>query len=155
MKRIALLNVGRLRTPHWQAAAAAYMLRLSRAFQVEQVEVKDGDAAMPPAERMALEGKRLLAALQPNWRPICLDEHGQAMSSTKFAAFLDSFIQNAQTPCFIIGGAYGLDRTVLEKAQHRISLGPMTFPHELAKVLLLEQLYRADSILCNRPYHHA
>ncbi len=155
MKRIALITVGRVRTPHWRAACAAYLLRLKHSFQVEELAVKDGDAALAPAERMALEGKRLLSVLKPNFFPVCLDEHGETMNSPEFAAFLDQLCQSPATPCFIIGGAYGLDASVLTASRRRISLGPMTFPHELAKVLLLEQLYRADSILRKRPYHHA
>lgn len=155
MKPLRILAVGRLRTAFWQQAAAHYLERLHRWRKITETYVKDGDAALPPAIRNAEEGDRLLAALGPSDIVICLDEHGKSHTSRDFAALLDRLSENAnRIPCFIVGGAYGLDRKVLERATLKIALGPMTYPHELARVLLLEQLYRAESILRNAPYHH-
>ena len=154
MLQIHLVAVGRLREPHWKDAAQAYLKRLQHSYDVTETIIRDGDASLSAEDRTAIEGTRILQALKSNTMPICLDEHGATMTSVQFARFLQQTFDAAQTPCFIIGGAYGLGLPVKERAVKLLSLGPMTFPHELARVLLLEQLYRADSILRGRPYHH-
>lgn len=158
MPQIHMIVVGRLREPHWKAAAEAYAKRLKHSYALSETVIKDGDASLSAADRTALEGDRLMqtmkAALTPASLPVCLDEHGEALTSVAFARLLQRCFDAGQTPCFIIGGAYGLSRPVKERAAKLLSLGPMTFPHELARVLLLEQLYRADSIMRGRPYHH-
>lgn len=154
MPRIHILAVGKLREPHWKAAAAFYAGKLRRGYDLVETSVKDGDASLSPAGRAEREGERLLAALAGNLMPVCLDEKGEMLSSAAFADYLRRTFDAAKSPCFIIGGAYGLSETVTSRASRLISLGPMTFPHELARVLLFEQLYRADAILHGRPYHH-
>jgi len=154
MPQIHIIAVGRLREPHWKGAAEAYFKRLHRSYDLTETIVKDGDASLAAPDRTSIEGTRILQALKNNTMPICLDEHGETMTSPQFASFLQQTIDVACTPCFIIGGAYGLDGSVKKRAVKLLSFGPMTFPHELARVLLLEQLYRADSILRGRPYHH-
>ena len=152
MKSLRLLAVGKLKTPFWQQAAAHYLERLRHTWRVTETLVRDGDAALPPARRNADEGARLLAALGPADIVVCMDERGKAYTSREFAALLDRLTENATAaPCFVIGG---LDDAVLKRATLRVCLGPMTFPHEMARVLLLEQLYRADCILRGSPYHH-
>lgn len=155
MPQIQITAVGRLREPHWKDAAEAYKKRLKHSYDLVETIIRDGDASLPPAERSALEGERILQSLKGNCMPICLDERGETMSSVQFAGFMRQCIDTARTPCFIIGGAYGLSPEVRERAGKLLSFGPMTFPHELARVLLLEQIYRADAILRNKPYHHA
>lgn len=155
LKPLRILAVGQLKTPHWKAAAAHYMERLRRWRDLREHLVKDGDAALPPAQRNTLEGQRLLAALNPEDSGICMDERGTAYTSTAFADLLERLSKNGtRVPCFIMGGAYGLDKAVRNAAALVISLGPMTLPHELARVVLLEQLYRAECILRRVPYHH-
>ncbi len=155
LKPLHIITVGTLKTPHWKNAAAHYMQRLQQWRQVRLITVKDADAALPIPERNKWEGQKLLRALSPTDIAICMDEKGKAMTSKAFATFLENISENAtQSPCFIIGGAFGLDPTVRKHARHSISLGPMTFPHELAHVLLLEQLYRAEAIVRGVPYHH-
>ncbi|CAK7011043.1 MAG: Ribosomal RNA large subunit methyltransferase H [Desulfovibrio sp.] len=155
MPQIHILAVGKLREPHWRDATAFYAGRLRRGYELVETIVKDGDASLAPAERNALEGERLLQALKGTLTPVCLDEKGKLLSSVEFAGFLRQCFDSAKTPCFLIGGAFGLSEKVKERATKLISLSPMTFPHELARVLLYEQLYRADAILHGRPYHHA
>lgn len=155
MRSLRILAVGRLRTPFWQQAAAHYMERLRHNCRLVETIVKDGGASLPPATRNAEEGSRIMAALTPADIVVCLDEHGRNMTSRDFSAFFERLTENAtRTPCFIIGGAYGLDGAVLQRAEHKLALGPMTFPHEMARVVLLEQLYRAEAILRGAPYHH-
>lgn len=84
-----------------------------------------------------------------------LDEGGDSLSSTELAGLIRHMDTNASgRPCFIIGGAFGLAETLRAEAYRLVSLSRLTLPHELARVLLLEQLYRAESILRNTPYHH-
>ncbi|MDL2209562.1 23S rRNA (pseudouridine(1915)-N(3))-methyltransferase RlmH [Desulfovibrio sp. OttesenSCG-928-O18] len=155
MPQIQIIAVGRLKEPHWKSAAEAYGKRLKHGYDLAETIVKDGDASLSPTERAAVEGERILQAIKGNVMPVCLDENGDTLSSVAFADFLRRSFDGARTPCFIIGGAYGLSEAVRGRAVKTLSFGPMTFPHELARVLLLEQLYRADTIIRGRPYHHA
>ncbi len=154
-KTLRLVTVGALKTPYWKEAAAHYVQRIQHWRSIQECIVKDGNSALPPQERNAEEGQKLIQALQPTDYIICLDERGKSFTSKEFAAFLSKHSENAtKKPCFIIGGAFGLAPEVKEKSHFLMSLGPMTLPHELARVLLLEQLYRAEAILHNSPYHH-
>ncbi len=154
MRRARIIAVGKLKTPHWQSAAAHYVKRLARSLRIEETAVKDADPALPLAGRKEQEAERLLKALKPQDCPICLDEYGVMPNSRAFAELLGRLHDAGRVPCFLIGGAYGLGDSVLAAAEHRISLGPMTFPHELARVILYEQLYRAEQIRAGTGYHH-
>ena len=136
-KPLRLISVGRLKTPFWKDAAAHYLARITRWRRLECTEVRDGDAALPPDRRNSLEGRRILEALAPQDVPLVLDERGLNLTSPQLAALLRQLDQEAR------GRAYRL-----------ISLSAMTLPHELARVVLLEQLYRAECILRKVPYHH-
>ncbi len=154
MQRIHIIAVGHLREPHWRTAAGAYAARLRRSFLLEESAVKDGNAALAAPERSRIEGERILKALRPVDYAVSLDEQGETMNSEAFARFIRRTLDRARVPCFIVGGAYGLSRDVLGRSAKSLSFGPMTFPHELARVMLLEQIYRADMILRGSPYHH-
>ncbi|MDE5879572.1 MAG: 23S rRNA (pseudouridine(1915)-N(3))-methyltransferase RlmH [Desulfovibrio sp.] len=151
---VRLLCVGRLKTPFWREAAAHYAERLGRWRRVELVEVRDGDAALAPAQRSAQEGRRLLEALARETAVVALDEGGETLDSPGLAALLRRFDEAAQRPTFVIGGPFGLSPEVRAACPKRLSLSALTWPHELARVLLLEQLYRAECILRKIPYHH-
>ena len=151
---IRLLCVGRPRAPHWQAASAHYLDRLRHWLDVREVFIADATARSPAARR-ADESARLLAEIMPTDEVICLDEQGTARTSPQFAAWLARLAEDGnRIPCFVVGGAYGLNDAFRERARHLLALGPMTLPHELARVVLLEQLYRAASIARKLPYHH-
>ena len=154
MRRIRILAVGHVKTPHWREAAAHYKKRLSHFLRLEEVEVKDADAKLPPDVRKEQETGRLLKLLRPSDIPLCLDERGTYHDSRGFAELIRRFSDIGKHPCFIIGGAYGLSEAATATAARRLSLGPMTFPHELARVVLLEQIYRAETILAGTGYHH-
>ncbi len=154
MQHIHCIIVGKPRSPHWREAAQAYELRLRRSFAMQVTAVKDGDASLGPEERMRIEGERIMRVLRPSDLAVCLDENGETMRSEAFARFLRLSLDQGRRPCFIVGGAYGLARAVRGCCAKALSFGPMTFPHELAYVMLLEQLYRADMIMRGSPYHH-
>lgn len=156
MKTVTILCVGRLKAPYWRDAAAYYAKLLSRHMRLECVEVKDGPARLSPEERTEAEGRSLLAKLGPKLCGVALDERGPAMDSPGLARLLKSMQEDpARSPCFVIGGAFGLSAEVQAACPQSLSLGRLTFTHEIARVLLMEQIYRATSILKNLPYHHA
>ncbi|MBO4369587.1 MAG: 23S rRNA (pseudouridine(1915)-N(3))-methyltransferase RlmH [Desulfovibrio sp.] len=151
---LRLLVIGKLKHHFTQEGCALYQTRLERWRPLEIKELKDADSALPLEKRVKQEAERILRVLTPDQTGIVLDEKGQMLSSKKLAALLEEYDRQAKTPCFIIGGPYGLDESVRARAKHLLSLSPMTFPHDLARLLLLEQLYRAESIRRNIPYHH-
>jgi 23S rRNA (pseudouridine1915-N3)-methyltransferase len=121
--------------------------------RLEEAAVKDGDAGLSPAERREQEGERILGRIRPADVVFCLDETGGEKTSAEFAALVRGLHDAGRIPCFVVGGPDGLAPRVPAAAEHVLSLGRMTLPHELARVLLLEQLYRAENIIRNTPYH--
>ena len=147
--------VGRIRTGYWKDAAGEYAKRIARFRRLAVAEVRDADPSLEPARRSAVEGERLLREIGPQDLLLAMDERGEEFSSEGFARFLDKLDRDAQgTPCFVVGGPYGLADGVRERARRLIRLGAMTLPHELARVVLLEQIYRAECLLHRIPYHH-
>ena len=115
-------------------------------------ESRAGTATLRKTE----EAKKLLAALPPDAVAIALDERGTSLSSSDFARFLEQQAQSGtRNLFFLIGGPDGHASETREKALRTLSFGPMTFPHRLLRVMLLEQIYRAVTILVNHPYHRA
>ena len=103
---------------------------------------------------MAREEGFLRHLIAPKSCLVALHETGAAMDSREFAAFLRDLDENARRPVFVVGGPFGLSPALLADCRSLLSLSPMTFPHELARVMLLEQLFRAETILRRFPYHH-
>ena len=101
------------------------------------------------------EAQLILSKLTAHDLVIALDERGKAIPSTQFAAILNHAEEQAQNVSLIIGGPDGLDASIRARANHVISFGAMTWPHQLARVLLAEQLYRAETILTAHPYHRS
>ena len=133
------------------ALYAHYAARLRPPPEVTEIPEAKGSAG----EIRRREGAALLAALPDQAAAIALDLGGEAPDSEGFAALLARIEDAGRTPCFLIGGAEGLDRTVTARAERRIALGPMTWPHFLVRGMLAEQLYRAQAIRQNHPYHRA
>lgn len=155
--QLQCLFVGKCREAALREAAEVYTQKLSRLARCEVALVKDAPSALPPAEKSLREGREILARLDPRQVPVVLDERGEGWSSRELAGRLKAWEDAARTPCFIVGGAYGLSDEVRERARAGgalFSLGRITLPHELARVVLLEQLYRAVSINKGLPYHH-
>jgi 23S rRNA (pseudouridine1915-N3)-methyltransferase len=134
--RYTVLAVGRMRPPY-SDDVAHYERLLSRHARVELIEVREDEQV----ERRIPE--RAYVAL--------LDAAGSTYSSEGFARWLEQRRQAGRDVCFVVGGAFG---TALSRSDHKLSLGPMTLPHQLARVVLLEQLFRAHKILAGEPYHH-
>lgn len=152
---VKILSVGKPKTSFWREAAEHYVKRLSMHYRLQETTVKDGPGKLPAAERNKVEGRGILAALQDTDVPIRLDERGKSYTSKQLAELLGDLTMDAnRTCCFIIGGPFGFSEEVVKRCPRSLSLSPMTLPHEAARVILLEQLYRAHAILHNLPYHH-
>jgi 23S rRNA (pseudouridine1915-N3)-methyltransferase len=130
-----------------------YLRRLARLGPIEERELRPGPAGRSEAERTAVEGDRLLGAAPPDATMVALDRAGEPWSSEELARRLERWRVEARPVALVIGGPDGLARAVLERARHRWSLGPLTLPHELARVVVVEQWYRAWTILKGEPYH--
>ena len=128
--------------------------RLRRYTDFQLVEVKDVvGRALPDAVAAAREGEQLLAAAPRGARLVLLTADGRHPSSPELAAWLQSQLEQVGTLAFLIGGPVGFDPATAAAAHERLSLSRLTFPHELARVVLLEQLYRAFTIIHGEPYH--
>jgi 23S rRNA (pseudouridine1915-N3)-methyltransferase len=146
-----LLAVGRFRPGAEAALFAQYNARLRPPLDL--VELPEAKGA--PAEIRAREAQSLLAALPARALLVALDLGGAAPSSEALAALAERWEAAGRPLVFAIGGAEGLDAAVTARAEHVLSLGPLTWPHLLVRALLAEQLFRAQCIRANHPYHRA
>ena len=149
---LLLAAVGRLR-PSFRDAVDEYLKRLRRFVPVEEREVREAGRAGNPVAQRREEAARLRAAAPAEARWVALDLSGKGWSSEALASRLETWKAPGKDTVFLIGGATGLDGTLLAEAEERWSLGPLTLPHELARVVVSEQLYRAATILAGQPYH--
>lgn len=152
--KFTIIAVGRLKERHWREAADEYLKRLGPYARVAVTEIADRDVTADEQRALEAEGADVLRALPADATVAVLEIGGKARGSEEFARWLES-LGNAGEPsvAFVIGGAAGLHPDVLARADERISLGPLTLPHQLARVVLLEQLYRAFRIIRGEPYH--
>ena len=152
-----LIAVG-VSMPSWvQEGFAEFQKRLSHWLPLELVEVTPGvrGKSRDPRRAMEDEGERVIATLPKSPHVVALDGRGRAWSSEQLADRLEHWRGLGRDPCFLIGGPEGHADSVLARADERWSLGPLTLPHPLVRIVLVEQLYRAASILANHPYHRA
>jgi len=149
--RAWLIAVGE-RMPAWvQAGYAEYAKRLSRELPLQLVEIST--KTRDPARLTAEKGAALLGAIPKGAHVVALDGRGKTWSSEELAAQLARWRMQGKDLAFLIGGADGLAPAVLERADQHWSLGPLTFPHPLVRIVVAEQLYRASSQLAHHPYH--
>jgi 23S rRNA (pseudouridine1915-N3)-methyltransferase len=149
---LVILVVGRLR-PAMREAADDYLRRLRRYIGTREVEVREASREPTiPAQRDA-EAARLAERMPAGSRLVALAREGQGWTSAELARRIDEWRLAARPVTFVLGGSHGLAPALLQQAELRWSLGPLTLPHELARVVLLEQLYRAFTILRGEPYH--
>lgn len=153
--KVVVVVVGRARGD-LAAAVEEYERRAARYWKLEIVEVGQGAggrSARPP-EVVAAEAERILAKVPDTLEIVALTRTGSGMSSTELARYLQRHaVRSSPGVAFVIGGAHGLAPEVLERAHRALSLSAMTLPHELARLVLAEQLYRAGTILRGEPYH--
>lgn len=153
--RVVIAAVGRPRDGAVAAAIRDYETRAERYWPIVVAEVRAerGDAGTPPAAIMAREGERLLERVRSIATVVACDPGGRTMSSERFAEWLQRERESARDVAFVIGGAFGLDEPVRARATMSLALAPWTLPHELARLVLAEQLYRAGTIVRGEPYH--
>lgn len=155
--KISLLAVGKVRGPIADGIRE-YEQRIRHYFSFDVVEVKETSASggRTPAEVMESEGERLLAKVPDGFELVALHRKGIAWSSDRLARHLELLGVNSRPGmALMIGGAFGLAPAVLDRADRLLSLSSMTLPHELARLVVTEQIYRAGTILRGEPYHKA
>lgn len=154
--KINIIVVGKFKETYWAQAEKEYLKRLSAWFKVNIIELKEesfGDK--DDREKIkAKEAQNILAKIPDNSFVIALDENGAEFDSEKFADKFKTWQEQGQNIVFILGGPLGLHSSVLQKANFKLALSKLTFIHQMARVFLLEQIYRAQMINQNRKYHY-
>ena len=154
--RITLLVVGKTADTHIQALIDEYQQRLRHYVPFEFVVVPDIKNAKSLSEEQlkTAEGETILARLTPAMDVVLLDEHGREFRSIEYAEWLQKKMGSGKDLTLIIGGAYGFSKAVYDRANGKLSMSQMTFSHQMIRIMAIEQLYRAMTILRGEPYHH-
>ena len=154
--KITLLVVGKTTDPRLQSLIEDYQQRLKHYIPFEFVVVPDikNAKALSIDQLKAAEGQAILSYLTPAMDVLLLDEHGREFRSIEYADFLQKKMASGRDLTLIIGGAYGFSKEVYDRANGKISLSQMTFSHQMIRLMAIEQIYRAMTILRGEPYHH-
>lgn len=155
--KFILLVVGKTVEKHYITAIADYVERTKHytSFDMEVIPELKNTKSLSMEQQKEKEGELILKALQPGDVVVLLDEHGKEFRSVEFANWIERKMHTINKRLvFIIGGPYGFAPSVYAAAQEKISLSKMTFSHQMIRLIFVEQLYRALSILNNSPYHH-
>ena len=155
--RLIISAIGLLKKGSESDLVADYLKRLrgpAKQIGISQIDILEAKERIGGDDKKNLEAELLISQLPNDRKLIALDELGRHMTSRELASLVQNNLdQGVQNLCFVIGGADGLSETVLELADDKICLGKMTWPHQLVRVMLIEQLWRCVSILTNHPYH--
>lgn len=157
--KIRLLAVGKIKEDYFKEAIQEYVKRLSRYLKVEIIEVPDQSIVDNPSDKeieiaVDIEGEKILKQIKPNEYVISLDLKQNEYGSPQFAHFLQNkFADFGANLTFVIGGSYGLSKSLKERANDSFSLSKMTFTHQMTRVIFLEQVYRAMKIMNYEVYH--
>lgn len=151
-----LILVGKTQNKHFVAAIADYVERLTHYMPFSITTIPDLKATKNLSEQQQKdrEGELILKALQPSDTVVLLDEHGRELRSVEYADWLQKKQAAARRLVFVIGGPYGFSDAVYQRANDKVSLSRMTFSHQMVRLIFVEQLYRACTILKGEPYHH-
>ena len=154
--RITLLVVGKTTDPRLQSLIEDYQQRLKHYIPFEFVVVPDIKNAKTLSQEQlkSAEGQAILSFLTPAMDVLLLDEHGREFRSIEYADFLQKKMGSGKDLTLIIGGAYGFSKEVYARANGKIALSQMTFSHQMIRLMAIEQIYRAMTILRGEPYHH-
>jgi len=157
--KISIVAVGKIKEPFFQDGIAEYAKRLRKFCTLELIEVEDEKLPEPltagmARQALAKEGMRLQSKIKPGGYVIALDVGGKKFSSPAFAQVAQDVMTSGKSAItFVIGGSLGFDADFLKQVDLRVSMSDMTFPHQFARMMLLEQVYRAFKILNNETYH--
>lgn len=152
--KISLWSVGKQHDAYVKAGIEAFTKRLNAYFPTEWVIIPPVKNTGSIAEQKKKEGEAIRQRLKADDYLIALDEHGKQLSSEDLSALLESRTMDTRQIVFLIGGAYGIDESILAACRQKWSLSKLTFPHQLVRLILAEQLYRACTIRANEKYHH-
>ncbi len=155
--KITLILIGKTTKAYLTEGINEYTKRIAKYtnFDLDIIPTLKNTKNLPESIQKQKEGELILKHLQTNDFVVLLDANGKSMSSEKFANWIESVqLQSYKRLVFVIGGAYGFSPEVYAKANCKISLSDMTFSHQIIRLIFLEQLYRAHTILNNEPYHH-
>lgn len=154
--KISLLTLGKTTDARLSALIDDYQQRLKHYIPFEFVVVPDikNAKSLTQEQLKTAEGEAILARLTPAMDVLLLDEHGREFRSIEYADFLQRKMAAGRDLVLIIGGAYGFSQAVYDRANGKISLSQMTFSHQMIRLMAIEQIYRAMTILRNEPYHH-
>lgn len=155
---MALICMGRLKEKYWRDAAAEYEKRLTRYTKFETIELPDlpepqNSSPAIEAQIKEKEGAAILAKIRPDDTVIALCIDGKQLDSVQLSKKLSQIQDGGKRIVFVIGGSLGLSDAVVARANVKLSFSPMTFPHQLARIMLLEQVYRACKIAAGERYH--
>lgn len=154
--KISLLVVGKTTDARLQALIEEYQKRLVHyvPFELKVISELRNAKNLSMDEQKQREGEQILAMADAGSRLILLDEHGKEYRSVDFAAQLNKWMSAGRNLIFVVGGPYGFSEDVYSRAESKISLSQMTFSHQMIRLLFVEQIYRACTILRGEPYHH-
>lgn len=155
MKTLLIL-VGKTTDKHFQAGISDYTGRIGHYMPFELITIPElkNTKSMSEEQQKQAEGELILRQVQPADTVVLMDEHGRELRSTEFARWLQQKQQTARRLVFIIGGPYGFSDDVYRRANEQFSLSKMTFSHQMVRLIMTEQLYRACTIIRGEPYHH-
>ncbi|MCB0480890.1 MAG: 23S rRNA (pseudouridine(1915)-N(3))-methyltransferase RlmH [Flavobacteriales bacterium] len=156
--KLKIVSIGKTSDSYLKEGVDVYLKRLKHYIQVDWIEKE----ALKKTNKLSVEEVKraekelILKELKPNDRLVLLDENGKQFTSEKFSIHLEKMVSHHNTDMlFVIGGAYGFDQELHEKATEEIALSKMTFSHQMARLFLVEQIYRAFTIMRGEPYHHS
>lgn len=155
--KISLLVVGKTVHSYLNQGIDEYTKRISRycPFSIQYIADAKTTKSLSQEQQKQLEGNNIAAALDKSDYVVLLDEHGKEFTSVDFSTYIERKMQSVpKRLVFIIGGPYGFSKEIYGRANEKISLSKMTFPHDLIRLVFTEQLYRAFSIIHHEPYHH-
>ena len=154
MINISVISVGSVKEKYLQEMISDYTKRISKYANIEIITLKDETNKIDENSIKTIEGKRILDAIKPGYYTVLLDLKGATLDSINFSKKIDEIsTYHSAKIAFIIGGSMGVSEDVKNRSDYLISFSKMTFPHQLARVMLLEQIYRGFSILGGSKYH--
>ena len=152
--KLTIVCAGKIKEKWLSDGIAEYKKRLSKYTSVEIIEVADSPDTLPVEQALDQEGKRMLARIRPGAYVIVLDLHGKEMTSEDWSEHVvQGFEKGGAELILLIGGSNGLSQDVITRANERLCLSPMTFTHQMTRLIILEQVYRAFKIASGEKYH--
>ena len=151
-----LILVGKTTNKHFVASINDYVERIGHymPFSITTIPELKNAKSLSEDQQKEREGELIMKQLQASDTVVLLDEHGSQMRSIEFASWLQKMQNSARRLVFVIGGPYGFSPALYQRANQKISLSPMTFSHQMVRLVFTEQIYRACTILKGEPYHH-